>query len=133
MTGKWVSLATACQSFDISESTLRRRIEQGKIESKLENGRRLVLIESDGQMTFTAADAALVEQLQSEVEYIRQDLGRRNEQIAQLEDSRQRQDTIILQLTRQLEQSQRLLEYNREPFWRRWLLRRRKVTEFEPQ
>jgi len=133
MTGKWVSLAAACQSINISESTLRRRIEQGQIESKLENGRRLVLIDPASQMTVTEADPALIEQLQGEVEYLRQELDRRNRQIEDLEESRQRQDTIMLQLTRQLEQSQRLLEHHREPFWRRWLERRRRTTEFEPQ
>ena len=37
-----------------------------------------------------------------------------------VEQSRQRQDTIILQLTRQLEEQTKLLEYHRAPWWKRW-------------
>ncbi len=48
-----------------------------------------------------------------------------SEKNALLEDNRQRQDTIILQLTRQVEQSQRLLEYQQEPWYRR-VFRKRK-------
>ena len=136
MTDKWVSLTTACQSLNISESTIRRRIEQGKIESKREDGRRLVLIDSDsllidpdGLMTETA----LVKQLQSEIECLRQELDRRNKQVENMEEGRQRQDTIMLQLTRQLEQSQRMLEHHRESFWKRWFGRKRKDANYEPE
>ena len=37
----------------------------------------------------------------------------------------ERHDMIVMQLTRQLEQSQRLLEYHEEPFYRRWFRRKR--------
>ena len=43
----------------------------------------------------------------------------------QLEDASHRHDTIVLQLTRQMEQSQRLLEYKSEPFYRRWFKKKR--------
>lgn len=36
------------------------------------------------------------------------------------EDSRQRQDVIILQLTRQLDEQTKLLEYHQVPWWKRW-------------
>ncbi len=49
MTGKWISLTEACQSLGVSESTLRRRINDGKVEAKLEDGRRLVLVDIDSQ------------------------------------------------------------------------------------
>ena len=127
MADTWLTMTDACQTLGISERTLRRRIEQGKIESKLEDGRRLILADSDGQMADTLVDKRLLEQLRSENEYLR-------DQVTSLQNelniSRERSDTILLQLTRQLEQSQRLLEYHREPFWRRWL-RRRKSIESE--
>ena len=128
MTGKWVKLTEACQSFGISESTLRRRIGKGIIKSKLKNGQRLVLVESDNQMTVTR-DSELVEQLRGEIEHLRRELETKNEQIKDLEESRQRQDTITLQLTRQLEQSQRLLEVHQAPWWRRWFRKRTRETE----
>jgi len=133
MTGKWVSLTEACQSLGISESTLRRRIKEGKIESKLEDSRRLVFVDSDiqpfhidGQMTITASD--LVQRLKEEVEHLRQELDRRNEQIENLqkqlgesqkavEEASHRHDTVVMQMTR-------LLEYHQQPFWRKLFFRK---------
>jgi len=129
MTDKWVSMTVACNALDISESTLRRRIDQGKIKSKVEDGRRLVLIEYDGQMTTKEPDKALVDQLKGEIEYLRQELDKRNEQITVLEEGRQRQDTIMLQLTRQIEQSQRMLEYHQTSIWQRMFKRRKSLTD----
>lgn len=122
-TDKWRNVSEASDLLGVSKRTIERRIHKGEIESKLENGRRLVLLPTaDRQERQTDADmsqAALIEQLQSEVEYLRQ----------QLSESRERSDTIILQLTRQLEQSQRLLEYHQSPWWRRWFSRKRETKE----
>jgi len=38
-----------------------------------------------------------------------------------LEDSRQRQDSIIMQLSRQLDSQLKLIEYKKVPWYRRWL------------
>ncbi len=43
-----------------------------------------------------------------------------------IEDASQRHDTIVLQLTRQLEQSQRMLEAHQEPFWKKWFRKTQK-------
>ena len=129
MTSKWVSMTVACNTLGISESTLRRRIEHGKIETKTENGRRLVLIDIDSQMTIKEQDVALVEQLKSEIEHLRKELEIKNEQIMSFEDGRQRQDTIMLQLTRQIEQSQRMLEYHQTSLWQRIFKRKKSLTD----
>jgi len=129
MTSKWVSMTVACNALNISESTLRRRIDQGKIESKIENGKRLVLIDIDSQTTIREPDIVLVEQLKSEIEYLRQELERKNEQITAFDEGRKRQDTIMLQLTRQIEQSQRMLEYHQTSLWQRIFKRKKSVTD----
>ena len=129
MTSKWVSMTVACNALGISESTLRRRIEQGKIETNTENGRRLVLIDIDSQTTIREPDIVLVEQLKSEIEYLRQELERKNEQITAFDEGRQRQDTIMLQLTRQIEQSQRMLEYRQTSLWQRIFKRKKSLTD----
>lgn len=122
---RWMSLTEACQSLGVSESTLRRRIKQGEIESKLENGKRVVLIEPDSQAT--GKSDSVVDELKNQVDWLRQELESRNEHIKSLEDSRERQDTIIMQLTKQLEQSQRMLAAHetekRDHWWRRWFKR----------
>ena len=60
----------------------------------------------------------MIEQLREENLYLK-------ERIQELESSRERTDTIILQLIRQLEQSQQLLEYHEEPWYRKWFGRKR--------
>jgi hypothetical protein len=75
-------------------------------------------------MNSTVTQSVLLEQIRSENEHLRQQLTEKDKQIeglqTQLQDTSERHDTIILQLTRQLEQSQRLLEYHDEPWYRRW-------------
>ena len=124
MADRWLTVTDACQALGVSERTLRRRIEQDKMESKLEDGRRLILVDSGGQKADTIAENELLEQLRSENEHLRGQVISIQDELNQ---SRERSDTIILQLTKQLEQSQRLLEYHREPFWRKWLRKRRAI------
>jgi len=124
MADRWLTVTDACQALGVSERTLRRRIEQDKMESKLEDGRRLILVDSGGQKADTTAENELLEQLRSENEHLRGQVISIQDELNQ---SRERSDTIILQLTKQLEQSQRLLEYHREPFWRKWLRKRRAI------
>ncbi len=137
-TGTWHTIAEACEILGVSVRTIRRRIEQGKLDSKLDNGRRLVLViaaEEDSATSSangttdtvpgapagtpadgTVAQSGLVDQLRSEVDYLRKHLDEANERH---EQEKERSDTILLQLTRQLEQSRRLLEYHEEPWYRR--------------
>ena len=127
MAQKWVTVSQGCDIIGISRRTLTRWIQQGKVESKLENKRRMVLVSDEGHdetpegqngsdMSQEMSQQALVESLQAEIKYLREELTQ----------TRERSDTIILQLTRQLEQSQTLLEYHREPWWRRWFKKREK-------
>ena len=136
MNNKWVTIDQAATILGVSAMTVRRRIEKGDLESKLENRRRLVCITDDTQVSYK--DEQIVAQLRRENEQLRKQTDIQNEQIRELreelkqkdsdlrkersaaEDTSQRHDTIVLQLTRQLEQSQRLLEYNQAPWWRKW-------------
>lgn len=120
----WVTVKEAAVALGVSERTLQRHIAVGKVKSKLENGRRLVYVNDndieattdvpvDVQQLLNEKDAH-IEQLKSEIEHLRQVLA---ETQRQLEESSSRSDTIILQLTRQLdsltEQNQLLLEDKR--------------------
>ena len=139
-TGTWHTIAEACELLGVSVRTIRRRIEQGKVDSRLKDGRRMVLVTaaeedsathsangtidtvsgtpSDTPIDGTVAQSGLVDQLRSEVEFLRKQLDEANERHDQ---EKERADTILLQMTRQLEQSQRLLEYHEEPWYRRIL------------
>lgn len=120
---EWLSILQACQITKLSERTIRRRIKDGKIQTRMQSGRCEVFVTSDmarhtaRHMARHANDNetpdALISQLQSENEYLR----------AELKSARERSDTIILHLTQQIEQQQRLLEYKKVPWWRRWIPR----------
>ena len=55
--------------------------------------------------------------LGKENQWLKEQLEKANQELS---ETRKRQDTIILQLTRQLENQQNLLEYHQTPFWKRW-------------
>jgi hypothetical protein len=78
------------------------------------------------------AQPELLEQLQKENERLHQQLQAKDEQIKAMQEevgkSKERSDMIVLQLTRQLEQSQRLLEHHQEPWYRR-VFRRNRTSE----
>jgi len=132
MNAKWVSVKAACHLLDISESTLRRRIKQGIIRAEGEGRERRIAIESDAQVTATVTPNESEqlrkenEDLREQVEWLKGKLDQRDQERSQVSE---RHDTIVLQLTRQLEQSQRLLEYHEEPFYRKWFKKRKKPED----
>ncbi len=141
MANKWQTVADACHTLGISQRTLYRRIKKGEIQSKLESGRRLILID-DSQVTDSVAsvadmaDAALLQQIKSENEHLRDQVKalqeERRAERESAEQSKERSDTIILQLTRQVDQAQRLLEHHQEPWYRRVFRKRREDEMGKP-
>ena len=143
MAQEWVTVKQACNTLGISRTTLYRRIKQGEIETKRDdtsktlcsidvpNGTDNGTTSVPDETPYSAAQLGQeveqwrerVESQEKEIAELKQELRRKDEL---LEDNRQRQDTIILQLTRQMEQSQRLLEYNQEPWYRRMFRKGRK-------
>ena len=117
MNSKWVSLNEACEILDISLSTLRRRINAGKVESRLEGKKRLVSISDENQVSSKTTQATLIDQLRQENHRLNQQLAEKDRQIenlqTQLQDASQRHDTVVMQMSK-------MLEYERRPFWRRW-------------
>ena len=117
MNSKWVSLNEACEILDISLSTLRRRIDAGEFESRLEGKKRLISISDEVQVSSKTTQAALIDQLRQENDRLNQQLAEKDRQIenlqTQLQDAGERHDTVVMQMSR-------MLEYERQPFWRRW-------------
>jgi excisionase family DNA binding protein len=129
---QWRTIGEACDILGVSRRTIQRHIKRGIIESKLENGRRFVLVSPKRQMGQDGTEVsqpALIGQLQKENEQLQEQLREKDKQIESLqkyvEEASERHDTIVLQLTRQLDQSQRLLEYHQAPWWRRWFRKSR--------
>lgn len=120
-----MTIQETCQRIGKSESTIRRWLKTGKLTAKLIDGvydipedaiNRLVNgypNDKASEQQSEGNEQVIIKRLEAENEYLK-------ERIQELEDARERADTISLQLTRQLEQSQRMLEAHKEPFWRRW-------------
>lgn len=121
----WLTISDAAEKLKISERTIYRRIDQGIYKSKKgEGGRRLVYLTDDIiQSSQTELSSSLSEELQKENEWLRQQVSdltsllQRRE--AELDANRYRQDEIHASLARQLERSQRLLEYKKIPWYKR--------------
>ena len=133
---KWVTLSEASATLNISLSTLRRHIDKGKYKTKTEQGRRLVKLtethseshnelHNETQMKFTETHneahvdtSELHKQLNSEIQFLREQNTKLTDEIS---EARTRSDTIIMQLTQQLERTQLQLEDLRETktLWQR--------------
>ena len=144
---EWMTVKEAADFLKISERQVLNRIHTGRLKA-IRNGRRWLVHTSlsepsseadklpigNGNEAVLKPDETveiLKNQLQKremEVEDLRRQLEAKDRM---LDDASQRHDTIVLQLTRQLEQSQHLLEYHKSPWWRRWLGKHRKAKEEE--
>ncbi len=125
-----MTIREAAQRVGKSEDSLRRAIKAGKLSATLVNGKYDI---SDAALdAYASAHAvhtqtpAAASSAESEIVRLRAENEKLKQELVEsrriLEDNRQRQDTIILQLTRQLDQ-QRMLEAHREPWFRRWFKR----------
>ena len=124
MAGQWRSMKEACDILGLSRRTIQRRIKSGGLESKLEDGRRFILVTQVGQERQNDSDMSqpgLVQQLQKENERLHQQLQAKDEQIAKHDERIERLEQLLAMEKRQ---NQQLLEYQLQPFWRRWIKRK---------
>ena len=123
----WVTVLQASDMLGMSERSVRRHVAEGKLESKLEDNKRLIKVEikddNVGVVGMTMPDKdALIRWLKNELE-------ERNKQIERLQEemklSRERSDNIIMRLADELEAQRSILEGRQpkrkrdESFWRR--------------
>ena len=88
------------------ENIKDKLINEGYGESWKDNGKSGIELRSSE-----------LSRLKDENQWLKEQLEKANQEFS---EARKRQDTIILQLTRQLENQQSLLEYHRTPFWKKW-------------
>jgi predicted site-specific integrase-resolvase len=117
MADKWVTRAVACQVKGISERTLRRWINEGKIQSKHEGNRLSVLVDiadteavNIGQGADIQSDTNLIEQVRRENELLREQIKEKDQQINQ-------QQAIIMQLSRNQQLMLESSEQKAKRFW----------------
>lgn len=137
-----MTIQEAAQRLGKSDATIRRWIKQGKLESTLTDGKYSIEESALGAYTATEKriDNAYVksgaDQLHRQNEGLLKQVSDQQERIEKLEEKleneRQRYDTaaerhdmIVLQMTRQTENQQRLLEYHEDPWYRRWFRKKK--------
>lgn len=144
-----MDIKEAAERLGKSEKTIRRWIGTGrlsarKVKGKYEIDNLEVLDVQTSKIKMSNMSNELITELKSQISELRHReevwnserqklLNEIMESRQQIEESRQRSDTIIMQLTRQLEQSQRLLEYHKESWYRKLFRRKRNKNSIEPE
>lgn len=131
---EWISTKEAARRLDKSVRYIRTMIHQGKLRAK----RRGTVWQVHDSLSggTEAADGVPSEtpgNMRNTVEILKVQLEAKDKQIESLQrqleagaEAGERHDTIVLQLTRQIEQTQRLLEYQSDPWYRRMFRKGRK-------
>lgn len=115
---QWISTKEAAERLGISRRSVVDRINKGKLRARRDG--KLWLVHSsllppseEDRSDLTATERQLTET----IELLRDQIETKDKQI-------ERDQVIILQLTRDIESQQRLIEYHNVPFWRRWFKKR---------
>ena len=113
----WISVKDAAEIRKCTQANIRYLISQKKVEAKRDGGRWLVNPESLGSEKDFSQTADVISILKVQLE-------EKDKQInllqTQIQEMSERHDTIVMQMTRQVEQTQRMLESAKEPWYRRW-------------
>jgi len=135
---EYMSVKDAANFLKVTEKTVINRINRGEIEGIQEGrfwkvGRQSVekaAKEDSVNLPKDSGDSEVIQILKAQLQERTTEASELREQVAKLtEDVRnasERHDTVVIHLTRQMEQSQRLLEYNQEPWYRRMFRKGRK-------
>jgi excisionase family DNA binding protein len=128
---EWITTKEAANLLKTSVRNVITKIHQGKLRARRDGKIWLIHSSLSPSSEETSGIRTESERNAAEIDHLRKQIERKDQQIEGLQkqleaeaEARQRSDTIILQLTRQLEQSQRLLEYHQEPWYRRWFRRK---------
>jgi len=152
-----MTIAEVAKLIGKSEQSVRRSIKSGKLQSTLVNGRYEInkdditdsLRDSQPIVTDSRDDSqsdspvvvienellkARILELENDKEGLQHQLTEKDKQIeslqTQLQDTSQRHDTVVMQMAK-------MLEYERQPLWRRWFRHKAlpapgNVVEMEP-
>lgn len=114
---EWITVKEAAKIKKCTERNVIELIRKGAVEAKKDGRKWLVLIETS-EMT-----AELSPQISEIISVLKVQLEEKDKQLQalqeQLSSASQRHDTIVMQLTRQLGDAQKALEYHKAPWWRR--------------
>jgi len=126
MSDEWISTKEAARRLNLSVRQVVDRIHKGRLKATRDGRKWLVhnslLPPSEAESSgLTAAE----KHLSAAVEMLKETLQDQKGQIAEKDKQIERQQIIIMQLSRDVESSQKLLEYH--PWWRRWFKPKRPI------
>ncbi len=114
MSDKWITLQQAAAALGVGETSIRRRIAGGKLESKKTDGRVYIRLEAEDQQPEDESD---LRQLVQVLRVQNVELNQRLEEASQQNNQAQRLAAMQQQTIQEL--NQRLLEAPRK-WWRFW-------------
>ena len=119
MDNNWLSIREACEILKCSDRTIYRKIDNGELVSKKEDGRKFVRLTSDKTDTdvVQTSNTELFEYLKDENKRLIEENRRLQNEIS---ESNIRKDTLVLQFTERLSEQRQLIEEIRRPWWKRW-------------
>lgn len=122
MSEEWITTKRAAELLNLSVRHVRELARKGKLKAK-RDGKNWLIHSSLSRETGEAASAPngvrrevsaeAYEKLEQMVQQLQGQLEQKDKQIEQLH-------IITLQLSRDIETEQRLLEHRQSPWWRRW-------------
>ena len=119
------------QENNVTTRTVYRWIDEGKIQAEKVDGKLVIIGDISTTPNITEEKEKLMEQLRNENEYLRKELSQTNKSLADANqrydeaqerqtNAQQQSNMIIMQLTKQLENQNRMLEDMRNrSLWRR--------------
>lgn len=112
---EYVTIQEYAQIKGVSDRTVYRWLKSGDIEVQEIKGRLHLKVDYDSDDTIdTKSDnenqMSEIQYLKDNIEYLQNQLSQALQTIDKMQEDRQRSDTIIMQLTRQLEQQTLMLE-----------------------
>ena len=129
---KTYSVSEYARMRGVDRGTVYRWTRNGKVDTVAESGKIRVVVQEDvpdENVAEPVVDASqIVALLREQVKEKDEQIKALLEQVSTLQESIQQQNAIVMQMTRNTETAQKLLEYHETPFFRR-LFRRHKDVE----
>jgi excisionase family DNA binding protein len=125
MSGDWLTVKEVAEILSVSERHIRNMASSGKLKARKDKNGWLIhsslVQDKEGRRESTgkpedSAVKALVELLQEQVKEKDKQIEKLQQQLS---DTSERQETIIMQLTRQLESSQKMIESGQKSWIRK--------------
>ena len=135
---KKLTIKEAIETLALSEKTIRRRIASGELKAEKFDGRWYVYLlgqddhqlgqndhlsgqddQSTGQADHAVDQPEMAAELRTQIEYLKEQLRGRDQHIDHLTQLLALKEKNVAALTEQLDDSRRLIEDMRRPWWKR--------------